>query len=141
MRSRVDHAGAVGDAGVLRAGGGVLRHRGGLPRQGAFQRRQARGLEEAGVRAHGVPGGQHEHVARHEVTRRDDFLGPAAAYPHAESRELPQRVHGALGASLLERSHDGVRQEDREDDGGVGAFPQRQRDGRGDEQQVDEGGS
>ena len=102
---------------------------------GDFERR---GFEQARIGAHGVAGGEQQHVAGHEFARLDALLGAAAQDARVQGGELAQRRHRALRAPFLKRADERVQDHDDKDDARVAALTDDEGNRRRDEEDVDE---
>ena len=138
-RSLKHHVQAVAwDSGRLAPPGRALVDRQGLAGQRALVHRERDGLDQPPVGGHDVPRANEGDVATHEVAC-EQVTGDAVTTAARPGRgHLAEGLQGALGLRLLERSDQGVHDQDGQDHRGVLRVAGAERDDRrGDEQQDD----
>ena len=137
-RALVGHVGAVAQRGI--AGPErqhLLVHGEGLAGQRGLLHLEARGLDEAQVGGHDVPGLQQHQVAGHQVARRDVQDLSFAQDARVRRAQAAKRRHGAFGAVLLDEPDDGVQDHDDHDGDGVLRLAHRAGDHRGRQEHQD----
>jgi hypothetical protein len=138
MSARVEHVAPVSDERVPGEGRGVFVDGDRLPGQGRLRRLGGRTLENPCVRRYGVAGRDVEDVPGDDRDRLDDAFATAAQDPGGVMGQAPKRIEAFLRTAFLEGPDDRIRENDDDDDGGVGAVPQGQGQRRGDQEQIDQ---
>ena len=93
-----------------------LLHRAGFTGQGGLLRLQAVGLQHAAVGGHGIARFKADDVAHYQILALDGDQLTVAKHAGSVGGHLLQRFHGGLGLALLHDGHDGVDNDDRQDD-------------------------
>src|SRR5579864_8806122 len=88
-------------------------------------------LDEPGIGRNGIPGTQHDHVARGELGRRNLPQVPVAATVRGRVRIAPKRRHRPLGPQLLKGAEARIHQHDTTDQDRADRLRNREGDSRG----------
>jgi hypothetical protein len=94
-------------------------------------------FQHARVSSHRVAGREHQHVARHEVARRDELLPPIAQYAGAQGGEFAQRLHRTFGPAFVPGTKERIHEHNDEDHAGVTCPADGSGNACGDEQEID----
>ncbi len=117
-RADEEHRRPVAERRVVRhCGARVFQHGDALARERALLGGQVDGLQQARVRGDRVAGLDLEHVAGHELRRRDHLHFVASTHARVGRLHLLERLERGLGATLLEKPEQRVEHDDEQNGG------------------------
>jgi hypothetical protein len=135
----VDHVFAIADRQLpFGKRGGVLVDRQRLASQGSLLDLQVDRLDKPGIGGNTVAGPQHDHVAWHQVTRRDLDLVTIAQHGGGRRGQLAQRLDRTLGAVFLHKAEQHCEQHDDRNDNRLDSMAQEGRERGSGEQDEDQ---